>query len=109
MVKIPEIVNGTSPGPLTQDKDPLKTFKEVIKPFRDSVVHASPFSAPGRFGGYDKLSKIYELSLQTASDMVDLTVDIIGRIHRFVAADGDCTQWLPPRGKDGTFEVEKFL
>lgn len=109
VVKIPEIVTGRSPGSLSQDKDPLKTFKEIIKPFRDSIVHASPFSAPARFGGYDKLSKVYELKLQTVRSTVDLTVDIIGRIHQFLGCDGDLPQWLPPRGTDGMFEVEKLL
>jgi hypothetical protein len=109
VVKIPEIVTGKSPGPLTQDNEPLKTFKEIIKPFRDSIVHASPFSAPARFGGYDKLSKVYELTLQTARGTVDLTVDIIGRIHRFLAGDGNSPQWIPPRSTDGKFEVEKLL
>jgi len=109
VVKIPEIVTGKSPGPLTQDKDPLKTFKEIIKPFRDSIVHASPFSAPARFGGYDKLSKVYELTLQTARSTIDLTVDIIGRIHRFLGGNGNFPQWLPPRGADGKFEVGKLL
>jgi len=109
VVKIPEIVTGKSPGPLAQDTDPLKTLKEIIKPFRDSIVHASPFSAPARFGGYDKLSKVYELTLQTARSTVDLTVDIIAQIHRFVAGVGDCPQWLPTRSTDGSFEVEKLL
>jgi hypothetical protein len=109
VVKIPEIVADTSPGPLTLDQDPLKTFKEIIKPFRDSIVHASPFSAPVRFGGYDKLSKVYELTPQTTRKAVELTVDIIGRIHRFVGGDGDFPQWLPPRGPDGKFELGKML
>jgi hypothetical protein len=109
VVKIPEIVTGASPGPLTQDQDPLKAFREIIKPFRDSIVHASPFSAPARFGGYDKLSKVYELTLQTARDTVDLTVDIIGRVHRFVGGDGSFPAWLPSRGTDGKFEIEKVL
>ncbi len=109
LVKIPEIVAGAGPGPLTQDQEPLKSFKEIIKPFRDSIVHASPFSAPARFGGYDKLSKVYELTLQTARDTVDLTVDIIGRIHRFVGGDQNLPQWIPPRGTDGNFEVAEVL
>jgi hypothetical protein len=108
VVKIPEIVTGMSPGPLSKDKEPLKTFREIIKPFRDSIVHASPFSAPARFGGYDKLSKVYELSLQTTSSTVDLTVDIIERIHRFVT-NGASPQWLPGRCADGKFEIEKLL
>jgi len=109
VVKIPEIIASRSPGPLTQDKDPLKTLKEIIKPFRDSIVHASPFSAPARFRGYDKLSKVYELTLLTARSTVDLTFDIIEQIHRFGGGNGNCPQWVPPRGTDGKFEVEKLL
>lgn len=108
VVKIPEIVTGMSPGPLAKDKEPLKTFREIIKPFRDSIVHASPFSAPASFGGYDKLSKVYELSLQTTSNTVDLAVNIIERIHRFVTS-GSSPQWLPSRGADGKFEIDKLL
>lgn len=107
VVRIPEIVTGTNPGPLTLDKDPLTTFKEIVKPFRDSIVHASPFSAPARYGGYDKLSKVYELTLETARITVDLTVDIIGRIHRFVGGSGTFPEWLPPCGTDGKFDVAK--
>jgi hypothetical protein len=109
LVKVPEIVAATSPGPLAPEKDPLKTFKETIKPFRDSIVHASPFSAPARFGGYDKLSKIYELKLQMVCDTVDLTVDIIRRIHQFLGGRGDFPHWLPPRSADGKFEIEKVF
>jgi hypothetical protein len=109
VVKIPEIVAQKSPGPLSLDKDPLKTFKEIIKPFRDSIVHASPFSAPAKFGGYDKLSKVYELTLQTTRTTVDLTLDIIGQIHQFLASGGNSPKWLPPRANDGKFQVEKLL
>lgn len=109
VVRIPEIVTGKSPGPLTQDKDPLLTFRETIKPFRDSIVHASPFSAPAKFGGYDKLSKVYDLTLQTARSTVDLTVEIIGHVHRFIDGGGQFPKWLPPRGSNGEFETEKLL
>jgi hypothetical protein len=108
VVKIPEIVTGLIPGPLSPDTDPLKTFKETIKPFRDSIVHASPFSAQARFGGYDKLSRVYELTLQTARNTVDFTVDIIGRIHRFLGSNGNAPKWLPQRGTDGRFDLEKL-
>jgi hypothetical protein len=112
VVKIPQIVTGGSPGPLSQDKDPLKTFTEIIKPFRDSIVHASPFSAPTRFGGYDKLSKVYELKLETVRTTVDLTVEIIARIHQFVGGDSgkdNLPQWMPERRVDGSFDVQKLL
>lgn len=106
LVKVPRIVSGRSPGPLTLDKDPLKTLRDLIKPFRDSIVHASPFSAPARFGGYDKLSKIYQLTLETVSTTVELTVDAIGRIHGFLGGEGDLPRWMPLRGADGKFETE---
>lgn len=106
LVKVPEIVSGRNHGPLTLDHDPLKTLKDVIKPFRDSIVHASPFSAPARFGGYDKLSKIYQLTLETVSTTVELTVDAIGRIHGFLGGEGDLPRWMPLRGADGKFETE---
>ena len=38
-----------------------KYLIETAKPFRDSLMHPSPFSAPDRFGGYDKLQKIYSI------------------------------------------------
>jgi len=108
VVRVPEIVTGQSPGPLTLDKDPLKSLKDIIKPFRDSIVHASPFSAPDRFGGYDKLSRVYELTLETTRSAVDLTVDVIRRIYRFLGGDGDRPPWLPPRDTDGRFEEKWF-
>lgn len=103
LTKVPEIVAGSTPGPLSHDNDPLKSFKETIKPFRDSIVHASPFSAPGRFGGYDKLSNIYDLSIETVADAVNLTIKIIAAIHQFVGGDGFLPKWLPERRDDGTF------
>jgi hypothetical protein len=109
VVKIPEIVAGKSPGPLSQDNAPLKTFKEIIKPFRDSIVHASPFSAPTRYGGYDKLSKVYELTLETTRETADLTIEIIGHVHQFVGGKGDALEWIPPRGTDGKFDMAKVL
>ncbi|MGE3820209.1 MAG: hypothetical protein AB7I30_12385 [Isosphaeraceae bacterium] len=109
LVKVPETVSGKSPGPLNQDSDPLKTFKEIIKPFRDSIVHASPFTAPDRFGGYDKLSKIYELRLETVRCAVELTLSIIERIHQFLDGDSTHPQWIPPRGSDGKFDIDKYI
>jgi len=103
LTKVPQIVAGSAPGPLSHDKDPLKSFKELIKPFRDSIVHASPFSAPDRFGGYDKLTNIYNLSLETVAHAVDLTIEIIGAIHQFVDGHGTIPKWLPERRDDGTF------
>lgn len=104
LVKVPQIISGRSPGPLESDREPLSVFRDTIKPFRDSIVHASPFAAPERFGGYEKLSKVYELNLETVRQTVDMTLDIIGRIHRFVGGNGLLPKWMPSRKDDGTFE-----
>lgn len=105
LMKVPTIVMRQKTGPLAQEENPLAEFRDIIKPFRDSIVHASPFSAAERFGGYDKLSRVYELSLETVQRSVDLTFDIIGRIHRFLGNDRQLPPWCLPRKKDGTFEI----
>jgi len=104
LVKIPQIITGRSPGPLESDLEPLSIFRDTIKPFRDSIVHASPFAAPERFGGYEKLSKVYELNLETVRQTVDMTLDIIGRIHRFVGGNDPLPQWVFSRREGGIFE-----
>ena len=71
--------------------------------------HAPNRRGPARFGGYDKLSKVYELRLETVHKTVDLIVEIIGKIHKFLGSVGNMPQWLAPRGADGGFEVEKLL
>lgn len=105
LVKIPRLVTGRDIGPLHQTRDPLKSFIEVIKPYRDAIVHASPFAAPEKFGGYDKLSKIYELNLLTVRHAVDITIALVGEIHHFTGDEGDLPTWVFPRIEDGTFVV----
>lgn len=104
LVQIPQIVTGRSPGPLESDKEPLSVFRDTIKPFRDSIVHASPFAAPERFGGYEKLSKVYELNLETVRQTVGMTLDIIGRIYQFTGGNNPLPEWILSRRSDGTFE-----
>jgi len=109
LVKVPQIVAGQSPGPLCQEREPLKLFKETIKPFRDSIVHASPFSAPERFGGYEKLSKVYQLTTETVRMAIDVSLEIISTIHRFVGGAEPMPPWVPPRKGGGAFEVESAV
>lgn len=105
LIKVPRLITEQTEGPLHQTREPLKTFIDVIKPYRDSIVHASPFAASESFGGYDKLSKIYELNLTTVRRAVDITIDVIGEIHRFIGGDGDLPVWVLPRKDDGTFVI----
>jgi len=108
LVRIPEIVVGRTPGPLEKDNEPLVTFRDTIKPFRDSIVHASPFAAPERFGGYEKLSKIYELNYDTVQQTVEMTLTIIGMVHRFIGGSEQLPEWVPKRNDDGTFLIDKY-
>lgn len=104
LTKIPGIVaNGEEP--LNVDEDPLKTFRETLKPFRDSIVHASPFSAPERFGGYEKLSKVYELDSFTVDKTVSVTFEIISKIHFAVGEQNPLPDWIT-RNEEGLFTIE---
>jgi hypothetical protein len=105
LIRIPALVTKRGTGPLHQTRDPLKSFIEIVKPYRDAIVHASPFAAPEKFGGYDKLSKLYGLNLKTARDAVDTTVSLVGEIHRFVDGHGDLPPWFLNRAPDGKFNL----
>ncbi len=82
IIKYPDIIAGK---PLWADTDPiLNTFLFELKPFRDSLVHPSPFAVPERFGGYDKLAKCYDLKLPETKQMVDITYNLVLKIHQHV-------------------------
>jgi hypothetical protein len=103
LIRIPALTKGRDASPLHQTRDPLKSFVEIVKPYRDAIVHASPFAASDKFGGYDKLSKLYELELKTVRRAVDVTVSLIREIHQFIDGSGDLPTWFPQRAEDGTF------
>jgi hypothetical protein len=105
LIKIPRLVAERDKDLLFKTRDPLKSFIEVIKPYRDAIVHASPFAAPEKFGGYDKLSKIYDLNFSTVRFAVDITIAVIGEIHCFIGGDGDLPTWVLPRTEDGRFVI----
>ncbi len=105
LIKIPRLIVERDAGPLYQNRDPLRSFIEVIKPYRDAIVHASPFAAPERFGGYDKLSMIYDLNLSTVRRAVDIAIKVIEDIHRFIGGVGDLPEWVLPRTGDGIFQI----
>lgn len=107
LVRVPKIVDGgrERDGPLHQTRDPLKAFIELVKPYRDSIVHASPFAAAERFGGYEKLSKLYELSLPTCRVAVETSLSIIRTVHQHIAANGSEPVWFLSQQPDGTFLI----
>lgn len=105
LIKIPALTTCRETGPLHQTRDPLKSFIEIVKPYRDAIVHASPFAAPEKFGGYDKLSKLFGLNLYTVRQAVAVTVNLIKEIHQFVGGSGDLPPWFLSRAEDGRFVV----
>ena len=100
ILKYPNIVSGRSLW--DEADDAVAAFLEVFKPFRDSLVHPSPFSAPEKFGGYDKLKKMYLFDFVQAHIGVKITADLIVRIYRHINEIGDGHPvWLN--------EIMKFL
>ncbi len=65
------------------------------KKFRDSLMHPSPFSAPEKFGGYDKLEKLYNLDIKTVSKSVSGIIDIIEKIESMKGKKVPVPIWLP--------------
>jgi len=106
LTKIPRIVKGTSQGVLHETRDPLRTFITTVKPFRDSIVHASPFTVPETFGGYDKLTKLYELDLPMVTVAVQSCIDIIATVHKFITETNDSPSWLPYFSSDGYLTMD---
>ncbi len=105
LVKVPKIVTGSDDSPLSMEKPPLSEFRDLVKPFRDSIVHASPYSAPERYGGYDKLSKIYDLEFDTVEKAVMMTLKILQIVNQNVTGNSDPPQWLPSRDSNGRFAL----
>jgi hypothetical protein len=82
ILKYPDIVTGRH---LWDDSnETVLAFLEILKPFRDSLVHPSPFSAPEKFGGYDKLKTFYRIDFLTAHLGLQVTADLIVEIYRHI-------------------------
>ena len=102
--KYPVICSQIDKELFDQNTSPYSDFKDLIKPFRDSIVHASPFAAPATFGGYDKLSKLYSLTTETVSKAVEITLEIIKQINNFMG-NRKLPNWYPNQSKDGHLSV----
>jgi hypothetical protein len=90
--KYPEIIAGSS---LWSKNDvDLENFLEIVKPFRDSLVHPSPFAVPEKFGGYDKLRLLYRIDKDTADLAVSITTKLLVRIHEHIKPNEVLPPWL---------------
>jgi hypothetical protein len=86
LLKYPTILGGKE---LWRPEDPhILHFIDFIKPFRDSLVHPSPFPASERLGGYDKLSRFYGIDTLLGVVTVGFVADLISQIHKHLYGDG---------------------
>jgi hypothetical protein len=90
LMKYPAIIAGRDDVAI----DGVSDFLDTIKPFRDSLVHPSPFSAPEKFGGYQKLRKLYELNYHVSIMAVSSTVLVIRSIFQLIEGSGESPAWL---------------
>jgi hypothetical protein len=90
--KYPEIIAGISPW--SKDDADTTQFLEIVKPFRDSLVHPSPFAAPEKFGGYDKLRLLYRIDKDTADLAASITAKLVVRIHNHIKPNVALPPWL---------------
>jgi len=85
ILKYPKIISGKE---VWETEPPeIDNFINIVKPFRDSLVHPSPFNAPEKFGGYDKLRNLYRIDFDTAFLCCQLLLKIIEQIHFFIKPD----------------------
>lgn len=91
--KYPEAITGE---PLWEASDEdFEGFINTLKPFRDSLVHPSPFSTPEKFGGFDKLRLFYRVDYDTAALSVTLLLNLLKRLHDHVYGETNpMPDWL---------------
>lgn len=89
----PKIITGRK---LWDENHPgLTGLQKFIKPFRDAIVHPSPFDKPERYGGYDKLELLQTLEPVTAIICVGTVVALIKEVHTHMhSADASYPTWL---------------
>lgn len=72
----------------------MSQFLDVVKPFRDSLVHPSPFATSEKFGGYDKLRLLYRTDKETADMAASMTARLLIRIHKHINVDSPLPPWM---------------
>lgn len=91
LLKYPELISG---NPLWDENDErVRYFLDEVQPYRDAIVHASPFSKPERYGGLDKLEHFYRIDAKRAQEAASRTVLLLVDLFRHVRSDKSV---LPP-------------
>ena len=93
LIRYPEIIAGRALW--TESDEPVKSFLEQVKPFRDSLVHASPFSTPERYGGLDKLEHLCRIDPEKARHATQVSVNVVETMFRHLwGHDAGLPDWF---------------
>lgn len=104
-LKFPKELTGIQPEP--EYERIVNALCDELKPFRDSLAHPSPFSAPERFGGYDKLSNLYSTRYPLAELALTMTCDVLVKAQEHVfGADTELPNWLADLNNERQWMVE---
>ena len=87
--KYPTTIADNSLWNIAENENTFNAFLDIVKPFRDSLVHPSPFSAPEKFGGYDKLKLLYRIDYDTGLLTATILVSLIELIHTHIHGEGE--------------------
>ncbi|MDH5559842.1 MAG: hypothetical protein OEY59_03215 [Deltaproteobacteria bacterium] len=80
--KYPEIFTGR---PLSEkDSETVETFLAEVKPYRDSLMHPSPFIGDEKYGGQDKTMNFYAIDSKLAFSTVSKTILLIAMIYSHI-------------------------
>ena len=77
------------------EEDVYMFVVDEAKPYRDSLMHPSPFSAPEKFGGYDKLEKLYNLDKDIVSKTTFGVIEIVEEVEKMKGENTPVPIWLP--------------
>ena len=77
------------------DESHYQFLLDEAKPYRDSLMHPSPFSAPEKFGGYNKLEKLYNLDKDVVTMTVFGVINLVEEIEKMKGKDIPVPIWLP--------------
>lgn len=83
--KYPAIIAGSEL--FGEEDSDVVALLDIMRPFRDALVHPSPFTMPEKFGGHNKAELFYRVNSDTAFLVARLTCKIIKRINSHIGSD----------------------
>lgn len=93
LIKYSKIITGQNLWDETDEQ--VTWFLDVVKRYRDALVHPSPFSVPNRFEDYEKLALFYEIDLELAQRAAQVSNSLLRRMHLHIqGSKASFPDWL---------------